>query len=123
MNAILRLPDDTHLHERIRVTRAWLLTRAEQLRDRLIRVERSLRREGEDLPRDFSDVAIIDENDEILRGIEKSARGELTHIDHALARIDEGSYALCERCAAEIDAERLRIVPYASECRACARDD
>jgi RNA polymerase-binding transcription factor DksA len=40
--------------------------------------------------------------------IANSARAELTHIDHALARLDEGTYGLCEPCGIA--------------CRVCARD-
>ena len=42
-------------------------------------------------------------------------------IQSALQRLEEGTFALCEKCGAEIDAERLLAVPYASLCRACAR--
>ena len=59
------------------------------------------------------------ENDEVLEAIERAATRELEHIEAALERINQGVYGLCAKCAGEIDAERLRVVPYATHCRAC----
>jgi DnaK suppressor protein len=39
----------------------------------------------------------------------------------ALARVHAGTYGLCERCGAQIDPERLEILPTASLCADCAR--
>lgn len=104
MNAIVTIDHDATFDERMRIARTWLLARADQLRERLSRVE------------------AIEADDEVRRGIAKSARAELTHIDHALARLDEGTYALCERCGNEIDPDRLAVVPYATGCRSCAAE-
>lgn len=41
-------------------------------------------------------------------------------IDHALRKLDEGTYGLCENCGTAIGAERLAARPYAVRCRACA---
>ncbi len=40
----------------------------------------------------------------------------MQRIDKALARIDEGSYGLCERCGKPIEKARLKALPYASLC-------
>ena len=40
----------------------------------------------------------------------------IQRIDKALARIDEGSYGLCERCGKPIEKARLKALPYASLC-------
>ncbi|HET9862128.1 MAG TPA: TraR/DksA family transcriptional regulator [Steroidobacteraceae bacterium] len=114
--------DTAALEERVRHVRQKLLDRGAELRDRIDRVRRDLRREREPLPRDSDDAAIVVENDEVLQAIEESATCELQRIQAALARLEEGVFTLCETCGAEIDAERLRVVPYATECRACARD-
>ena len=37
-------------------------------------------------------------------------------------RLEGGTYTLRERCGEEIDSERLRVVPYAAECRRCSPD-
>ncbi|HEV3023160.1 MAG TPA: TraR/DksA C4-type zinc finger protein [Pirellulales bacterium] len=38
----------------------------------------------------------------------------------ALARVEKGTYGLCESCGAEIGEERLVALPFAERCVACA---
>jgi DnaK suppressor protein len=42
-------------------------------------------------------------------------------VEHALARIDDGSYGRCEVCGKPIGAERLDALPYTTLCLADAR--
>jgi RNA polymerase-binding transcription factor len=42
-------------------------------------------------------------------------------VEHALARIDAGSFGRCEACGGAIEAERLDALPYATLCLADAR--
>jgi len=111
------MPDD-----KLRTAREWLLARGAELRDRSRRVQEDLGRKREPLPKDAPDAAIVMENDEILAAIEKAARSEIDHIECALERLDEGVFGLCETCGAEIEDKRLKAVPYATQCRGCARD-
>jgi RNA polymerase-binding protein DksA len=53
---------------------------------------------------------------EIDYSLEQNDVRVLAAIDAALARIDEGSYGLCERCGKEIEPERLEAIPYATLC-------
>jgi RNA polymerase-binding transcription factor DksA len=122
MHAAPDSPVSPHTDATLRALRAQLLARGTQLRERLQWVQQGLRLESQDPSRAFTSASIIDENDEMARAIEKSARSELSRIDHALARFDEGTFALCDHCGKEIDGGRLRVVPCASECRACARE-
>jgi len=108
--------------DKLRGTRAWLLARATELRGRIERVEADLRRASAPLPRDAPDAAIVLENDEILQAIGESARREFVQIEHALERLESGDFAHCEVCNAEIDADRLTVVPYTTRCVRCARD-
>jgi DnaK suppressor protein len=39
--------------------------------------------------------------------------------EHALARLDEGSYGWCEGCGGPIPVERLEIFPSATSCVSC----
>ncbi|HEX5594947.1 MAG TPA: TraR/DksA C4-type zinc finger protein [Micromonosporaceae bacterium] len=39
--------------------------------------------------------------------------------EHALTRLDEGTYGLCEGCGAPIPLERLEIFPSATSCVKC----
>ncbi len=41
-------------------------------------------------------------------------------IDHALERIEAGTYGRCVACAGPIPAERLRAVPWAALCVPCS---
>ena len=43
-------------------------------------------------------------------------RDLIDKIDHALVRIDEGAYGLCERCGRPIEKARLKALPYANLC-------
>ena len=40
-------------------------------------------------------------------------------LDHALARLDAGTYGTCEPCGAAIALERLEAIPHARLCVAC----
>jgi DnaK suppressor protein len=41
---------------------------------------------------------------------------ELDDLDHALRKLDEGTYGICEACGKEIPAERLEAMPGARLC-------
>ncbi len=41
---------------------------------------------------------------------------ELSDVEHALRRIDEGTYGTCEACGKRIDDARLEVVPAARFC-------
>lgn len=41
----------------------------------------------------------------------------------ALAKIHKGTYGICERCGQPIDEKRLSLVPYASICCPCIREE
>jgi DnaK suppressor protein len=43
----------------------------------------------------------------------------ITEIDRALAKIDAGTYGVCEQCGQDIPQARLRALPYAALCVGC----
>ncbi|HIC88275.1 MAG TPA: conjugal transfer protein TraR [Anaerolineae bacterium] len=43
----------------------------------------------------------------------------LYEVDAALARMDNGTYGICERCGQEIDFARLKAIPWATLCINC----
>ena len=47
------------------------------------------------------------------------ARAAVDEIDHALAKMDAGTYGVCERCGTPIPKARLKALPYAALCVAC----
>lgn len=56
-----------------------------------------------------------------LTGLHEDLEVELAEIDHALARIDAGSYGVCANCGKPIGVARLRARPYAELCIGCAK--
>ncbi len=49
------------------------------------------------------------------------AEDQAQEIRAALARLDAGTYGLCQRCGQRIDDERLEIVPLSTYCIQCAQ--
>ena len=53
-------------------------------------------------------------------GAANSIAATLADVDRALAKIEEGTYGVCDRCGAEIPPERLEAIPWAALCVGCA---
>ncbi|HKX75543.1 MAG TPA: TraR/DksA C4-type zinc finger protein [Acidimicrobiia bacterium] len=45
----------------------------------------------------------------------------LRKVERALARIEDGTYGICESCGQPIPLARLEVLPYSTECVSCAR--
>ena len=45
---------------------------------------------------------------------------KLAAVDRALAKLDEGTYGVCDRCGDAIARERMEAVPWTSLCVRCA---
>jgi DnaK suppressor protein len=43
----------------------------------------------------------------------------LAQVEAALARFEQGTYGICERCGDHIDPARLKALPYAKLCMSC----
>lgn len=55
-----------------------------------------------------------------LRALSDAAAAELRQVEHALARLDAGTYGVCARCGQDIPLERLEVRPFAELCVPCA---
>ncbi|MER7007532.1 TraR/DksA C4-type zinc finger protein [Dactylosporangium sp. NPDC000555] len=55
-----------------------------------------------------------------LTAVLDAARRRVADLDDALARLEAGSYGVCERCGRPIPAERLTARPSARTCVPCA---
>ena len=64
----------------------------------------------------LGDMATATFDRELDEGLEEGAQHALEQVEHALARIDEGTYGTCERCGKPIGEERLRARPSAVLC-------
>lgn len=69
---------------------------------------------------DFAEQATEAEADEVLEGLESSALLEISQINAALARIEEGTYGECATCGEPVGEKRLEILPHAAQCIGCA---
>ncbi len=43
----------------------------------------------------------------------------ITEVQHALRRVDDGTFGACERCGGSIALERLQAIPHARRCVSC----
>jgi RNA polymerase-binding transcription factor DksA len=72
----------------------------------------------------IDDLAAHTDIDSVLAG-QVAERASLqclevvAEIQHALRRIDEGTFGACERCGAAVALERLKAIPYARRCVTC----
>ncbi len=57
----------------------------------------------------------------IAQATHLAARRRLAQAEMALARLDEGTYGICQECGQIIDPARLEIVPSATLCVDCQR--
>ncbi len=63
-----------------------------------------------------ADTASLTFERELGTGLEEGAEHTLAQINHALARLDDGTYGVCERCGGAIGLERLLARPAATLC-------
>jgi RNA polymerase-binding protein DksA len=83
----------------------------------------SLKEETEDSTVDnhLADTATVTLDREIDYTLEENSENVLKEIDRALAKIDSGTFGICETCGRPIAEERLRAIPYATQCIDCKR--
>jgi len=93
------------------------MARMKELDGRLHEIEDELESHNS---RDWEDLAIEREEDEVLEGMGLSGLEEMRAITAALERMDAGEYGACVTCGDQISAERLDVLPYTPFCRKCA---
>jgi DnaK suppressor protein len=78
----------------------------------------SMEDETEEMPQDnhLADMATITYDREMSYSLEENSEHVLAAIDAALARIEDGTYGICQRCGKPIGDERLEAVPWATLC-------
>jgi RNA polymerase-binding protein DksA len=57
----------------------------------------------------------------VLSRLERRQRHELDEIEDALARLENGTFGLCESCGRAIPLARLRAMPAARRCLDCQK--
>jgi YteA family regulatory protein len=71
-------------------------------------------------PADLGDAIFERSKDTALRGNELLL---LERVEHALAKIDAGTYGICDRCRQPIDISRLQALPMAALCIECQKEE
>ncbi len=51
--------------------------------------------------------------------LERSLSELLSEVEHALEKVEQGTYGLCDVCGEPISIERLEVLPQANLCVAC----
>jgi DnaK suppressor protein len=64
----------------------------------------------------LADMATATYDRELDEGLEEGAQHTLDEVGAALARLEEGSYGVCEVCGEPIGTERLSAIPWARLC-------
>jgi DnaK suppressor protein len=97
------------------------------LKRRRATLERRLQRIGDDMRRtqgpldaDSQEQAVELENAPVLDALDASGHDELSEIDAALTRLEGGAFGVCSECGEDIPVGRLKVVPTARTCAACA---
>jgi len=93
------------------------------LEERQTRIAKHTRHRDEPLSADFAEQATELENGETLVALDREIQDEITRIDQALRRLEDGNYGTCISCGGEIAEKRLEAIPHASQCIDCASKD
>jgi RNA polymerase-binding protein DksA len=120
---VVKAGEDPWSNEELTEVRDELQADRERLRAQLNLAEHELH----DLMRDAGDGAGHDQADvgsttferDQEMSLAKNAREMLAQTEHALLRIDDGSYGVCESCAEPIGKMRVMAFPRATLCLSC----
>jgi len=97
-----------------------------EMRAQLLRNVQSDLHEGREQTKDEGmdtyDIASDARDREISLILNDRDRDKALAIDDALARIDEGSYGVCESCESDIAEARLEALPFTRLCVSCQAD-
>jgi len=110
-----------------KVYKKFLLEKREELIGDITHIsEETLKKSQKDASGDNSgyafhmaDVATDTYDREFSLDLASKERQVLIEINHALDKIDEGGYGVCEGCKKSITKIRLKAVPYAMLCLKC----
>lgn len=101
--------------------KAQLLSEQQRLQDLLSKTRLHLHR-SEPVPADFAEQATETENDQVVEALDQEAQIELSQINKALLRIEQGTYGACVVCGDRINPKRLEAIPYTPFCFTCASE-
>ncbi|MCB9547454.1 MAG: TraR/DksA family transcriptional regulator [Myxococcales bacterium] len=100
--------------------RQQLTAELDTLLKRQDRLDAHLQNRSQDLPQDWDDRALAQENDEVVEALDERTRHRIHQLRHALARMDDPDWGVCEGCGDAIPPKRLMILPATTHCVGCA---
>ena len=111
--------DIEHFRDLLLTERERYEAELEGIRSRSMDVEGSLPDEGESGDEDTADLAAAMMDKEIDLSVEDETMDLINAIDHALEKIDDGTYGICDISGEAIPKSRLELIPWASLTVAC----
>lgn len=111
--------DIDHFRDLLLTERERYEAELEGIRSRSMDVEGSLPDEGESGDEDTADLAAAMMDKEIDLSVEDETMDLINAIDHALEKIEDGTYGICDISGEEIPKSRLELIPWASLTVAC----
>jgi DnaK suppressor protein len=102
-----------------RDVREKLVTLLEQLQDNIQQEVKGASERDLAHITDTSDMASDSAEGELAFRIAESEGVNATEVQKAIEKIDNGDYGICERCSKSIGAERMRFLPFATQCIKC----
>jgi DnaK suppressor protein len=102
----------------LKAIRKTLLAEFENLLGRSDRIEAHWR--DEEPPADWAELAIHQENDEVIDSLDERTQEQMIAIKQTLRRMDAGEWAICSACGEDILAARLEALPTTELCVSCA---
>ena len=100
--------------------RQTLTAARESIVERQTKMASHVERRTEPLPADFSEQATEVLNEETIEQLSAQLALELRQVNAALAKLDAGSYGVCESCGEVIESGRLEALPATQFCLKCA---
>lgn len=102
-------------------------TQLKEIKEKLLAEREILIRKlkGSDLSIDDSetpdpvDLAVRNYSKNVQLAVSENESKQLTLIDEALLRIEDGEYGLCQNCEKDINPKRLAAIPWARYCLDC----
>lgn len=106
--------DIDHFRDLLLTERERYEAELEGIRSRSMDVEGSLPDEGESGDEDTADLAAAMMDKEIDLSVEDETMDLINAIDHALEKIEDGTYGICDISGEAIPKSRLELIPWAS---------
>jgi DnaK suppressor protein len=72
---------------------------------------------------DLADQASDSYDKDLANSLSEAERGRLASVEHALKRVEEGVYGLCDTCSKPIPLARLQVLPFAKLCVPCQQGE